>query len=126
MLLGDYTREPVVNCLWNRIPNLESIMIVDRDGDIIHQKISAKFREKYDTDRLKYIARKVSVRFAIDDFDKELGGLAMTINLFRKDTFMLVRLLNQTHLLVLMMPIHYDITKTIQAMEKITEWPVPL
>jgi len=126
MLMGDYTEKPLVNYLWNYIPNVESIMIINRDGDIIHQKMSMKFKEEYDLDRLKYIARKVSVRFKIDNFDKELGGLAMTINLFKKNTFMLVRSLNQMHLLVLMMPIHYDITKTLKIMEGITEWPVTL
>jgi len=126
MLLGDYTETPLVNYLWKHIPNIQSIMIVDRDGDIIHQKQSMKFREEHDLNRLKYIARKVSVRFKLDDFDKELGGLGMTINLFKKNTFMLVRSLNQTHLLILMMPIHYDIEKTVKVMEGITEWPVTL
>lgn len=126
MLIGDFTETPLINHLWNLIPNVESLMIVDKDGDIIHQKMSTKFQGKYDIDRQKYIAKKASVRFSIDDFDKELGGLAITINLFKKDTFMLVRALNQTNLLILMMPIHYDISKTIKAMEGITEWPINL
>lgn len=126
MLMGESTERPLVNYLWKHIPNVESLMIVNRDGDIIHQKMTTKFKEEHDVDRLKYIARKVSVRYKIDDFDKELGGLAMTINLFKKDTFMLVRSLNPIHLLILMMPIHYDITKTLQVMDGITEWPVTL
>jgi len=127
MLLGDYTQKPLlVNYLWNHLPNIKSLMIVDRDGNIIHQKMSMKFKEEYDLDRLKYIAKKVSVRFKIDDFDKELGGLAMTIDLFKNDSLMLVRSLNQMHLLILMMPIHYDLTKTVKTMEGITEWPVTL
>lgn len=126
MLLGNYSEKPLVNYLWRHIPDLESIIIIDKDGEIIHQKMSQKFKEKFDFDRLKHITRKISFRFSINGFDKELGGLAMTINLFKNDMFMLVRSLNQMHLLVLLMPIHYDISKTINVMKGITEWPIDL
>ncbi len=120
----DKGKEPLVNYLWKNIPNLESIMIINNDGDIIHQKTSAQFEKKHDVGRLKYIARKVSVRFKIVNFDKELGGLAMTINVFKGNTIMLVRSLNPTHLIVMMMPIRNDISATMNVMKDVKEWPI--
>ena len=120
----DKGKEPLVNYLWKNIPNLESIMIINNDGDIIHQKTSAQFEKEQDVGRLKYIARKVSVRFKIADFDKELGGLAMTINVFKGNTIMLVRSLNPTHLIVMMMPIRNDISATMNVMKDVKEWPI--
>ena len=120
----DKGKEPLVNYLWKNIPNLESIMIINNDGDIIHQKTSAQFEKKHDVGRLKYIARKVSVRFKIVDFDKELGGLAMTINVFKGNTIMLVRSLNPTHLIIMMMPIRSDISATMNVMKDVKEWPI--
>ncbi len=120
----DKGKEPLVNYLWKNIPNLESIMIINNDGDILHQKTSAQFEKKHDVGRLKYIARKVSVRFKIVDFDKELGGLAMTINVFKGNTIMLVRSLNPTHLIVMMMPIRNDISATMNVMKDVKEWPI--
>lgn len=120
----DKGKEPLVNYLWKNIPNLESIMIINNDGDIIHQKTSAQFEKKHDVGRLKYIARKVSVRFKIVNFDKELGGLAMTINVFKGNTIMLVRSLNPTHLIIMMMPIRSDISATMNVMKDVKEWPI--
>ena len=125
MLLGDYSEKPIVNYLWKQIPEIQVTMIVDRDGDIIHKKISPKYQQEHDTGRLRYIGRKVSVRFGINDFDKELGGLVTTINLF-KESLLLVRALNQTHFLIILLPIHLDIEKTLKIMEGISEWPVSL
>lgn len=120
----DKGKEPLVNYLWKNIPNLESIMIINNDGDIIHQKTSTQFEKKHDVGRLKYIARKVSVRFKIVNFDKELGGLAMTINVFKGNTIMLVRSLNPTHLIIMMMPIRNDISTTMNVMKDVKEWPI--
>jgi len=120
----DKGKEPLVNYLWKNIPNLGAIMLINNDGDIIHQKTSPKFEKEHDVSRLKYIARKVSVRFKIVDFDKEMGGLAMTINVFKGNTIMLVRSLNPTHLIVMMMPIHSDISTTLNFMKDVKEWPI--
>ena len=120
----DDGKEPLVNYLWKNIPNLGAIMLINNDGDIIHQKTSPKFEKEHDVSRLKYIARKVSVRFKIVDFDKEMGGLAMTINVFKGNTIMLVRSLNPTHLIVMMMPIHNDISTTLNFMKDVKEWPI--
>jgi len=120
----DDGKEPLVNYLWKNIPNLGAIMLINNDGDIIHQKTSAQFEKEHDVGRLKYIARKVSVRFKIVDFDKEMGGLAMTINVFKGNTLMLVRSLNPTHLIVMMMPIRNDISTTLNFMKDVKEWPI--
>ena len=120
----DDGKEPLINYLWKNIPNLGSIMLINNEGDIIHQKTSAQFEKEHDVGRLKYIARKVSVRFKIVDFDKELGGLAMTINVFKGNTIMLVRSLNPTHLIVMMMPIRNDISATMNVMKDVKEWPI--
>jgi len=120
----DDGKGPLVNYLWKNIPNLGAIMLINNDGDIIHQKTSAQFEKEQDVGRLKYIARKVSVRFKIADFDKELGGLAMTINVFKGNTVMLVRSLNPTHLIVMMMPIRSDISTTLNFMKDVKKWPI--
>ncbi len=120
----DDGKEPLINYLWKNIPNLGSIMLINNEGDIIHQKTSAQFEKEHDVGRLKYIARKVSVRFKIVDFDKELGGLAMTINVFKGNTIMLVRSLNPTHLIIMMMPIRSDISTTMNVMKDVKEWPI--
>ena len=67
---------------------------------------------KHNLPSLQQIAKKVSIRFKIVNFD-ELGGLATTLNIFQEHV-MLVRALNSNHTLIFLIPKNADMSKTIQ------------
>lgn len=66
----------------------DAIMIIDQQGKIIEHLETDEFKKEISFDELKYIASLVSLRFRIVEFHKILGGLEMTVNIF-KDRIMM-------------------------------------
>ncbi len=92
-----------LNYLEENISTLGALMIIDNNGEILAHKISPKFEKEYDLSWLRDVAKKVSRRFKIADFHKEMEGLQLTINIFKKYE-MLVRSLNYTFILIMIIP----------------------
>jgi len=102
--------------LWRTIPNLEALLIINTQGDLLENRVSEKCKTKHNLPSLQQIAKKVSVRFKIVNFDEELGGLATTLNIFQEQV-MLVRALNSTHTLIFLIPKSADMSQTIQIVD---------
>ncbi len=66
----------------------DAIMIIDDQGKIIEYIETEEFKKEISFDELKYIASLVSLRFRIVEFHKILGGLEMTVNIFKDHTMM--------------------------------------
>ncbi len=101
------------NYLWKTIPNLEALLIIDNQGSLLENRVSEECRTKHNLPSLQQIAKKVSIRFKIVNFDEELGGLATTLNIFQEHV-MLVRALNSGHTLIFLIPKNSDMNQTIQ------------
>lgn len=89
-----------LNYLGENISDLGALLIVDNQGKILVHEISSDFKKEYDFVWLKNIAKKVSIRFKIKEFHKEMEGLQLTINVF-KNYALVVRPLNSTFLLMI-------------------------
>lgn len=96
-------KESYVNYLWKNIPDLGALLIINNSGKILEKKTSSEFRKENNLIWLKNIAKKVSIRFKIEDFHKELEGLQLTINIF-KEYAILVKSLNPSYMLIMIIP----------------------
>lgn len=90
------------NYLWKNIPDLGALLIIDKQGKIIERRNSELFNKEYNIRWLEKISKKISLRFGIKNFDKEMEGLQLTINMF-KNFAMVVKPLKH-NLLVLIVP----------------------
>lgn len=96
-------KESYANYLWENIPDLGALLIIDNSGRIIEKRTSSEFIKEYNLPWLKNIAKKVSIRFKIEDFHKEMDGLQLTINVF-KEYAILVKSLNLNYMLIMIVP----------------------
>lgn len=108
-------RKSLANFLWKSLPYLEALMITNNNGDLLEYRISEKYQES-NLPSFEQVARKVSIRFRIVDFDTELGGLAMTINVF-KTNIMLVQPLQSDHILILLIPKGTNVEYTVEVIK---------
>ena len=103
MIKHDEVQHQLANFLWENIPGLEALLIITRDGNVIEHKTVPGYEKAYPISWLKSFGNLVSVRFPIQDFHKQLGGLDMTVNIF-KDKAVLVSLLRTNHILAMITP----------------------
>jgi len=95
--------ESLKKFLAENIPDLEAIFIIDEDGNIVERKVSSQFEKEYNLSWIMFFAALVSVRFPLSGFNKQLGGLKMTVNVFKEKT-VLVKMLETGHILVVIVP----------------------
>ncbi|MDC8451783.1 MAG: hypothetical protein LV477_02595 [Candidatus Nitrosotalea sp.] len=110
-------RKSLVNFLWKSLPHLQALIITNNDGNLLEYRISEKYQES-NLPSFEQIARKVSIRFRIVDFDTELGGLAMTINVF-KTNIMLVQPLQSDHILILLIPKGTNVEHAVEVIKNV-------
>ena len=96
--------ESLIDLVWSKIPELEASLII-RNGNVVEYKTSKKLESSDSIKWLKSISKKISDRFGIHDFDKELGGLKMTINVFGGHLVITRPIQNNSSLLTLIMPL---------------------
>jgi len=96
--------ESLKKFLVENIPDLEAMFIINDDGNIVEKKVSSQFEKVYNLSWLMFFAGIVSARFPMSGFNKQLGGLKMTINVFKEKT-VLVKMLETGHILVVIFPL---------------------
>ncbi|WP_179371355.1 hypothetical protein [Nitrosopumilus ureiphilus] len=76
-------------------------------------KIAEHHKNEADYKILEKMARKVSLRFKIVEFDDDFGGLSMTINVLKRNT-MIVKSLTPEYTLILLLAKGISIDKTLK------------
>jgi len=101
----------ILDEIQRNIEELQCAIIVDLQGNIIeHLASKSFFDEMISLDELKYVAKIVSLRFGIVDFDKILHGLEITLNDF-SECIMLVTSLDR-NILIVFVPRNANQTET--------------
>jgi len=106
------SKHALTNFLHDTIPDLEATLIIDKDGTILEYKFSEEFQKNHNMLWVRNLAKKVSIRFKIKNFHKELDGLRMTINIFKRH-ILLVRSLSNTIIIVMILAANTDIRNSL-------------
>ena len=99
----DEVQHQLADYLWDNTSGLEALLIITRDGNVIEHRTVLQYQKMYNVEWLKHLANLISVRFQIGDFRSQLGGLDMTVNIF-KDKAVLVSMLRTQHILTMIIP----------------------
>ncbi len=99
----DEVQHQLADYLWENTSGLEALLIITRDGNVIEHRTVLQYQKMYNVEWLKHLANLISVRFQIGDFRSQLGGLDMTVNIF-KDKAVLVSMLRTQHILTMIIP----------------------
>jgi len=106
------SKHALTNFLHDTIPDLEATLIIDKDGTLLEYKFSEEFQKNHNMLWVRNLAKKVSIRFKIKNFHKELDGLRMTINIFKRH-ILLVRSLSNTIIIVMILAANTDIRNSL-------------
>lgn len=106
------SKHALTNFLHDTVPDLEATLIIDKDGTILEYKFSEEFQKNHNMLWVRNIAKKVSIRFKIKNFHKELEGLHMTINIFKRH-ILLVRSLSNNIIIVMILGANTDIRNSL-------------
>jgi hypothetical protein len=117
---NDTWTQALIDLVWSKIPELEASLIINR-GNVIEYKTSKKLKNPSSIKWLKSISKKISDRFSIHDFDEELGGLRMTINVFSGNLVITRPIRNNSYLLTLIMPLTDKVWPFMVTISKIEE-----
>ena len=115
----------LLDYFWRSITDLESLMIIDRNGNILDSKASSSFEKEFGIKWQKNIAKKISIRFPVADFHKELGSLEITVNLFKKYAI-INRMINSDKILsVIIRKDPENIALLLGVISNSENWPKP-
>jgi len=116
--LGSYSNEiDIVGKLTKIIPNIRLLMILDKKGNLLSYLCSEDCANDHDLTHIRDLAKLVSIRYRIGDFDKLMEGLETTINVFKNKT-VFVRGLQDDNILVVVVPKKYEnLTDTLNAIQ---------
>ena len=104
--------------LREKIPEIEAAIVITDNGELLDYDVTKRFLSKNDFNSTKYLTSLVSLRFRISEFAQLFGGLEITINRF-KDKIMVSKSLINNYILILILPINYDLGKLNQILSKI-------
>lgn len=107
-------KKSLMNSVWESVPDVECLIIINSIGDVAEYKIAESHKNQADYQVLERMARKVSLRFKIVEFDEEFGGLSTTINILKR-SIMIVKSLTPQYTLIILMPKGSNIDKTLKA-----------
>ena len=100
----------IVDFLTETIPDIECVIIADKDGKILESTLSKQYRLSWITDFVSTISK----RFPLDKFNTHLEGLEITVNFFKTEV-VLVKMFENDHLLIVITS--RNITSIASAME---------
>ncbi len=106
------SKHALTNFLHDTIPDLEATLIIDKDGTLLEYKFSEEFQKNHNMLWVRNLAKKVSIRFKIKNFHKELDGLRMTINIFKRH-ILLVRSLSTNIIIIMILAANTDIRNSL-------------
>lgn len=113
----------LLDYLWRRMTDAQCLMIIDMDGNILDSKTSTSFQSEYDIKWQQKIAKKISLRFPMANFYKDLGGLETTVNMFKKHV-VISRMLNSNKILIVIIKKNpSSIAFSLSAISDIENWP---
>jgi len=96
-------KNKLVDTIERTIPDLYAFMVIDKGGNLLSYLISEQCAGECGLSHLKEIGKLMSIRYDIGGFSKLLGGLDVTINVFKERTVM-VRKIFQDNILAIVMP----------------------
>ena len=99
----DQVQHQLADYLWENIPGLEGLLIINRDGNVIEHRTVPLYKNVYNIEWLKHLGGLIYARFLTGDFRTQLGGLDMTVNIF-KEKAVLVSMLRTKHILTMIIP----------------------
>jgi len=99
----DEVQHQLADFVWENIPGLEALLIITREGNVIEHRTVPQYEKIYTVQWLKDFGDLISSRFTLRDFHKQLGGLDMTVNVF-KGKAVLVSILKTNHILIMITP----------------------
>ena len=106
-------KKSLLHSLSESISEVECLLIINSVGSVIEYKISDIHKNKGDYQILEKMARKVSLRFKIVEFDEEFGGLFITVNILKRN-IMIVKSLTKEYTLIVLLPKESSIDKTLK------------
>ena len=106
-------KKSLINSISESMPEIDCLLIINSIGGVMEYKIAENHKNDGDYKILEKMARKVSLRFKIVEFDDDFGGLSMTINILKRNT-MIVKSLTSEYTLILLFPKGVNIDKTIK------------
>ena len=104
--------------LKEKIPEIEAAVIITDNGELLEYEVTKRFLSKNDFNSTEYLTSLVSLRFRISEFAQLFGGLEITINRF-KDKIMVSKSLINNYILILILPINYDLEKLNQILSNV-------
>ena len=99
----DQVQHQLADYLYENIPGLEGLLIINRDGNVIEHRTVPLYKNVYNIEWLKHLGNLISARYQTGDFRTQLGGLDMTVNIF-KEKAVLVSMLRTKHILTMIIP----------------------
>lgn len=106
-------KKSLLHSISESIPEVECLIIINSVGGVMEHKLSDAHKNQEDYQILEKMARKVSLRFKIVEFDEEFGGLSITVNILKRNT-MVVKSLTNEYTLILLLPKESSIDKTLK------------
>jgi hypothetical protein len=94
----------MLEILSENIPEVEDLIIINQEEEIVENKISENMEKyEYHVLWLKFFSFTISLRFPIAGFNTQLGGLEMTVNLFKEKAVM-VKMLDKEYMVIVIVP----------------------
>ncbi len=113
-----------INFIWKNVPGLGAVIITDKNANVLECDTSIQFEKEFSYSYLVQIAKTVSEQFTFTEFHNEMGGLGLTINVFKKYT-MLVTSIDSNRILILIVPNETDINSSMGFVSNIEEFYKP-
>jgi len=116
--VDSYSNEiDIVGKLTKIITDIQLLIILDKKGNLLSYLCSEDCTKDHDLTDFRNLAKLVSIRYRIGGFDKLLGGLETTINVFKNKT-LFVRGLQDDNILVVSVPKKYEnLADTLNAIQ---------
>ncbi|MGH2612937.1 MAG: hypothetical protein ACRDFB_07800, partial [Rhabdochlamydiaceae bacterium] len=96
-----------------------AVMIVEKDGDIAEYVITDPTKTIVTLADLTEIASIIALRYGIVDYNKKLGGLQLTMDVFRDDITVTTGVGEKLLVTVVPNTVKIDMVKVIQDVKKI-------